>query len=181
VAAPLFTLAILRGIVAGLVAGAVGAGAMSLVHKGLTAISSGNQPPPASAQQAQDEDPTVKVADGVMRRLLHRPLPEDKKPLAGHLVHYAFGAGVGGLYGGLATVMPSVTAALGVPFGAAVWLGAHVTMVPALGLTAPPTRQPPLKEASEFVLHLVYGAVTELARRGMRRTLDTIPTLTSGR
>ena len=163
-------MAILRGVVAGLVAGVVGAGAMSIVHKGITAITSGT-PPPAAAGQEQDEDATVKVADGIMRGLLHRPLPDDKKPLAGTIVHYAFGAGVGGLYGGLATVIPRITVGLGLPFGAAVWLGAHVIMVPALGLAAPPTRQPPLKEALEFALHLVYGAVTELARRLIRRAL----------
>ena len=61
--------------------------------------------------------------------------------------------------------------ALGLPFGASVWLGAHVIMVPALGLAAPPTRQPPAKEALEFVLHLVYGAVTEVVRRLVRRAL----------
>ena len=99
------------------------------------------------------------------------PLPEDKKPLAGTIVHYAFGAGVGGLYGGLATVVPRLTVGLGLPFGVAVWLGAHVIMVPALGLAAPPLREPPLKEAFEFVLHLVYGAVTEGARRLIRQAL----------
>ena len=133
-------MAILRGILAGLIAGAVGAGGMSLVHKGLTAITSGSRPPTAAAQQRQDEDPTVKVADGIMGRFLDRPLADDKKPLAGNIVHYAFGAGVGGLYGGLAAVMPRVTAARGLPFGGAVWLGAHVIMVPALGLAPPPTR-----------------------------------------
>jgi putative membrane protein len=162
-------MAILRGIVVGLVAGVVGAAAMSVVHKGLTAINSGTRPPTAAADQEQGEDATVKVADGITRSLLHRPLPEDKKPLAGHIVHYAFGAGVGGLYGGLATVMPRVTIARGLPFGAAVWVGAHVIMVPALGLAAPPTRQPLPKEALEFVLHLVYGAVTELGRRLIRQ------------
>ena len=158
-------MAILRGIVAGLIAGAVGAGAMGLVHKGLTAITSGPRPPTAAAQQGQDEDPTVKVADGIMGRFLDRPLADDKKPLAGNIVHYAFGAGVGGLYGGLAAVMPCVTAAGGLPFGGAVWLGAHVIMVPALGLAPPPTRQPLPKEGLELVMHLVYGVVTELTRR----------------
>ena len=153
-------MAILHGIVAGLLAGVIGAGAMSLAHKALPA-----------AEQDQGEDATVKVASGITRLLLRRPLPEAKKPLAGNIVHYAFGAGVGGLYGGLATVMPRLTLAFGLPFGVAVWLGAHVIMVPALGLAAPPTRQPLLKEALEFGLHLVYGAVTELARRLIRRTL----------
>lgn len=160
-----------RGIVAGVVAGVVGAGAMSVVHKGLTAIGSGTRLPMTATEPEPAEDATVKVANGITRWLLGRALPEDDKPLAGNIVHYAFGASVGGFYGGLAAVVPRVTAALGLPFGVAIWLGAHVIMVPALGLAAPLVRQPPLKEALEFVLHLVYGAVTELARRLIRRPL----------
>jgi putative membrane protein len=160
-----------RGILAGLVGGVIAAGAMSIVYKGLVAIGSGSRQPMASANEGQDEDATVKVADGIMRWLLRRPLPEDKKPLASNIVHYAFGAGVGALYGGFATVAPRVTMALGLPFGVVVWLGAHVIMVPALGLAASPTRQPLSKEALEFLLHLVYGAVTELVRRLIRQAL----------
>ena len=160
---------IVRGTIAGLVGGIIAAGAMSVVHKGLVGITAGTRPPAPNMNQQQDDDATVKVADGVMRWLLHRRLPEDRKPLAGHLVHYAFGGGVGALYGGVATVAPRVTAALGLPFGIAVWLGAHVITVPALGLAPLPTRQPPSKEAIEFALHLVYGAVTETVRRLVRR------------
>ena len=151
-----------RGIIAGLVGGVIAAGAMSLVHKGFSA---------PSTEQQRSEDATVMVADGVSRWLMNRPVPQDKKPLAGTIVHYAFGAGVGALYGGLADVAPRVTVALGLPFGVSVWLGAHVIMVPALGLAAPPTRQPASKEALEFVLHLVYGGVTEVVRRLVRRAL----------
>ena len=50
-------------------------------------------------------------------------------------------------------------------FGVAVWLGAHVVMVPALGLADPPMRQPLGKEAEELGLHLAYGSTTELVRR----------------
>jgi hypothetical protein len=32
-----------------------------------------------AAGQEQDEDATVKLANGITRGLLHRPLPEDKK------------------------------------------------------------------------------------------------------
>lgn len=160
-----------RGVIAGLVGGVIAAGAMSVVHKGLTGISAGARQQKPPADQHQDEDATVKVADGIARWLLHRPLPEDKKPLAGNLVHYAFGASVGALYGGVAAVVPRVTTAVGLPFGVAVWLGAHVITVPALGLAEPPTRRPRSKEGLEFVLHLVYGAVTELVRRLARRAL----------
>jgi uncharacterized membrane protein YagU involved in acid resistance len=160
-----------RGVLAGIVGGVIAAGAMSLVHHGVAAINTRSREQPPPADQAQGEDATVKVADAISRRLLHRPVPEDKKPLAGNLVHYAFGAGVGALYGGVAAVVPGVTTGFGLPFGAAVWLGAHVITVPALGLAEPPTRRPFAKEALEFVLHLLYGAVTEGARRLVRRVL----------
>jgi putative membrane protein len=159
-----------QGIIAGLVGGVIAAGAMSLVHKGLGGLTSGTRQPAPTAEQPS-EDATVKVADGVTRWLVNRPVPEDKKPLAANIVHYAFGASVGGLYGGVAEVAPRVRTALGLPFGVAVWLGAHVIVVPALGLAAPPTRQPPPKEALEFFLHLVYGTVTEVVRRLVRRAL----------
>lgn len=152
-----------RGMVAGLVGGVIAAGAMSVVHKGLS-----RQHPPAEPNQ---DDATVKVADGVMRTFLRRPVPEEQKPLAGSVVHYAFGASVGAAYGGVAELIPRITKLAGVPFGLAVWLGAHVITVPALGLAEPPTRLPRSKEGLELVLHGVYGAVTEVVRRLTRRVV----------
>ena len=151
-----------RGVLAGLVGGVLAAGAMSLAHQAL---------PKPSAPAGEGDDATVKAADGVMRRVAGRPLPEDKKPLASQLVHYAFGGGVGALYGGVAELVPRVTTGLGVPFGLAVWLGAHVITVPALGLAASPAQRPLAKEAPELGLHVVYGAVAELVRRGLRAGL----------
>jgi putative membrane protein len=164
-------MSVYRGVVAGLVCGVIAAGAMSLVHKGIRGIGVGagqQQPPPG---QDHDEDATVKVAEGMVRWLVDHPLPEARKPLAGSLVHYAFGASVGALYGGVAAGVPRITTAVGLPFGVAVWLGAHVITVPALGLAAPPTRQPLSKEGLELILHLVYGVVTELIRRAASRVL----------
>jgi putative membrane protein len=158
-------------MVAGLVGGVIAAGAMSLVHQGVAGLSARAPQEQSPPNQHQDEDATVKIANGIARWLFHGPLPAAKKPLAGNLVHYAFGASVGALYGGVAAVVPSVTTAVGLPFGVAVWLGAHVITVPALGLAEPPTRQPPAKEGLEFVLHLVYGVVTELVRRLARYAL----------
>jgi len=157
-----------RGVIAGLVGGVIAAGAMSTVHKSLVGIISGTRQPVPTANQQQDDDATVKVAAGITRWLFGRPVSENRKPLAGHLVHYAFGGSVGALYGGISVLAPRVTVAFGLPFGIAVWLGAHVIMVPALGLAPPPTRQPPSKEAMEFFLHLIYGSVTETVRRLFR-------------
>ena len=148
-----------RGALAGFVGGLLAAGAMSLTHQAL---------PKPSAPPEEGDDATVKVADHLTRRLGGHPLPEGKKPLASQLVHYAFGAVVGAVYGGAAELLPRVTAGFGVPFGLAVWLGAHVITVPALGLAESPARRPLSKEAPELGLHVVYGAVAELARRVLR-------------
>jgi putative membrane protein len=153
-----------RGAVVGLVGGLLAAGAMSIAHRILADLS----PPAQSPPSAEPEDSTVKVASAATRLVGYR-LAEDQKAVAGSVVHYAFGAGVGAVYGAAAEIVPRVTTAFGLPFGVAVWLGAHVVAVPALGLAEPPTRQPIGKEAKEFGLHLVYGAVTELVRRLLRR------------
>jgi putative membrane protein len=157
-----------RGAIAGLVGGVIAAGAMSVVHKTVARSLAGTS---GEARQQKEEDATVTVADGIARLLLQRPLAEDEKPLASNLVHYGFGGTVGALYGGVAAVVPQVTTGSGLPFGVAVWLGAHVTAVPALGLSEPPTRRPLSKEGLELALHLVYGAVTEIVRRLARRVL----------
>ena len=153
-----------RGALAGLVGGLLAAGAMSLGHRLVGEVIP--QPPAQRAPEA--EDATVKVASGALR-LTGRSLPEEDKPRAGTIVHYAFGALVGGVYGVAAELLPRVTAAVGLPFGGAVWLGAHVIMVPALGLSEAPTRRPLRKEGEELGLHLLYGLTTELARRLLRR------------
>ena len=52
---------------------------------------------------------------------------------------------VGALYGAAAEIVPRVTTAFGLPFGVAVWLGAHVIVVPALGLADSPCVKPSAK------------------------------------
>jgi putative membrane protein len=145
-----------RGALAGLVGGLLAAGAMSLVHQML---------PKRDTPADEGEDATVKTADAVLRGVAGRPLPEAAKPAASQIVHYAFGGGVGAVYGGLAELVPRVSVGFGAPFGVAVWLGAHVITVPALGLADSPARRPLAREAPELGLHVVYGAGVELVRR----------------
>jgi putative membrane protein len=147
-----------RGALVGLLGGLLAAGAMSLMHRMLADGDRGGIP------STPPEDPTVKVAT----RLVGYRLDEAEKAPAGSVVHYAFGAVVGAVYGAAAEIIPMVSRAFGLPFGAAVWLGAHVVAVPALGLAEFPVRRPVAEEAEEFGLHLVYGSVTELVRRLLR-------------
>jgi putative membrane protein len=155
-----------KGLAAGLVAGLVAAWAMSQFHA-LTAAIPGLQPPESS----KEEDSTVKTARAVSEGVFHHNLTEEEKKVAGPLVHYAFGTGVGGTYGAVAEMLRVVTRGAGVPFGTAVWLGAHVIAVPALGLSRPVTQSPLPREAQELAAHFVYGVVTELSRRLIRAWL----------
>ena len=150
----------LASIVSGLVGGLLGAGVMSAGH----ALLAANKDKDVAAA-AEDDDATLKVAGRVSELVRDRPLAESEKPMAGPLVHYGFGAAMGLLYGTTAVAMPIVTAGAGAVFGGAVWLGAHATVVPALGLARSPLREPLSKEARELVLHLAYGLTVGLVHR----------------
>lgn len=148
-----------RGLAAGALGGLAGALAMSELFSVCQKL--GIVEPTA-------DDSTLKTAELVSRRLLHRPLTEDEKRWAGSAVHYGFGATVGAFYGATAEVTSLVTIAWGLPFGATVWLCAHVLAVPAAGLGQPVTRSPASYEIVEFLAHLAYGAVVDATRRAMR-------------
>ena len=143
----------------GLVGGFIGAGVMSAGHTLLARITRDQR------DTDQEEDATIKVADRLSRAVRRRPLASHEKPAAAHLVHYGFGAAMGAVYGVATAVAPATAVGVGLGFGAAVWLGAHAIVVPALGLARSPVRQTPSKEGRELMLHLAYGVTVELVRR----------------
>ena len=118
-----------------------------------------------ASARAQGDDATVKVADAMSRIVRGRGLSEREKPGAGEAVHYGFGAAMGITYGVVAGATRVATVGWGMGFGAAVWLGAHVIIVPALGLAPSPLRQPLSKEGLELGMHLLYGVTVHCGRR----------------
>ena len=152
-----------KGFLAGALGGLSGSFAMSQFHALFQKA--------GSAALPSGEDSTVKAASTVSRTVFHHKLTLDQKKIAGPTVHYSFGANVAAIYGTTAELAPLVSTGWGIPFGAAVWLGAHVITVPALGLSDPITHSAPRAEAVEFGAHLVYGAVVEGLRRFLRRRL----------
>jgi putative membrane protein len=157
-----------RAPLAGALGGLIACFAMSQFHSFFQKME--------SSAEDKEEDSTVKTASGVSLRLFHHELTPLQKQIAGPVVHYGFGASIGALYGGTVEVLPVLRAGWGMPFGVAVWLGAHVISVPALGLSEPVTRSTPRREAVEFGAHLVYGAVVESVRHLLRK----MPRLRSG-
>jgi hypothetical protein len=118
-----------------------------------------------------DEDATVKTARRISRKVFQHELTPAEKKLAGPAVHYAYGSLVGGLYGGLAELMPITAAGAGMPFGFALWLLGDEIAVPALGLGKPPTETPAEVHADALAAHFMYGATTDCLRRVFRHIL----------
>lgn len=129
-----------------------------------------------SQQQPKDgeqtDDATMKTADAVVSTLTGgRHLSHEGKEKGGPIVHYSFGAVMGGIYGAIAEGMPQTTAGLGTAFGAALFTGADVIAVPALHLSGSSEDAPVSSLAAPFAAHLVYGATTEAVRWLVRALL----------
>ena len=126
-----------RGFLAGAVGGLIACFAMSQFHSFFQKVE--------SSTEDKQEDSTVKTASAVSRKIFHHELTPHQKKIAGPAVHYGFGVSIATCYGAAVEVLPVLRNGLGMPFGAAVWLGAHVITVPALGLSEPVTRSTPLR------------------------------------
>ncbi len=176
---------IAKGVLAGLAAGFVASWTMNQFQAAWTRIAEGKEKPhgaqamqPAqgsTGDQHEDlkeqDDATVETAKVISRTVFNHELQESEKKPAGAVVHYAFGTVSGGLYGALAEISPPVTAAAGLPFGAAFWLIADEVSVPLLGLSKGPTEYPVSTHVYSLASHLVYGVTAELSRRALRSGL----------
>ncbi|MFP5226163.1 MAG: DUF1440 domain-containing protein [Acidobacteriota bacterium] len=149
------TRSISKGILAGLIGGLAGAGAKVLAEQLFPPRTHGQTPPP------------VLLAENVAGRRL----PEEERELALQGIHWIFGAVAGAVYGAMVEVEPSLGAWRGAAFGITLNRITHESILPRLGLTAPPGRQPTQERISEWVTHAVYGVATDSVRRAVRRAL----------
>jgi hypothetical protein len=124
-----------------------------------------------SSQSEVADDTTVKAASAVSEGVFGHRLTQSEKKIAGTVVHYLLGTGVGGLYGAAAELAPNVTTGGGLPFGAVFWLVVDEGAVPLLGLSKGPRAYPLSIHAYALSSHFVYGLTAEIARRAVRGTL----------
>lgn len=154
------------GIVAGIVGGLVASWAMERFQQTLARVSREMSGPSTNGDRRPGTEPaTYKTADALSEALTGVAVPRELKPAAGSVVHYAFGAAVGALYGAAAARRRGIASWAGLPFGAAVWLVADEIAVPLAGLSKGPTEYPLSTHASALAAHLVYGATIEAIRR----------------
>ena len=157
----------LKGLLAGMLAGAAGSWVMNQLQQ---ARASG-QSEQREEQSNQDEAATTQVAQAVSRRVFHHELTDREKEIAEPVVHYGYGALLGGVYGAAAELVPAVSAGLGIPFAAASWLLGDEIAVPALGFSKKPTEFPPRTHADALAAHFAYGITTDLLRRALRHVI----------
>jgi putative membrane protein len=154
---------LVRGILAGMAGGLAAAWMMNEFMAG---------PGRKLQQSVQSDEPkqdaTMKAADAIVHTATGEHLSRAEKEKGGPIVHYAFGALTGGLYGGLAEYSSAVTSGFGTSFGGILFSGADLLAVPAFKLAPSPADQPASALASPFAAHIVYGVTTELVRRILR-------------
>ena len=117
------------------------------------------------------EDATVKTAEKIAEPVIGRKLDSDEKKIGGPLVHFAFGASVGAIYGALAEAAPVITIGFGTLYGTAVWLLGDELAVPKLGLAPPPEEMPAKEHVKYWFMHAVYGATLDASRRLIEQQL----------
>jgi putative membrane protein len=165
---------VLRGIVAGMAGGLAAAWVMNVFMAGpgqalQQAVQSDEENREQQAQSGEPkEDATMKAADAIAHTVTGEHLSWAEKEEGGPIVHYAFGALTGGLYGGLAEYSSAVTSGFGTSFGGVLFSTADLLAVPAFNLGPPAADQPASALASPFAAHIVYGVTTELVRRIVR-------------
>jgi putative membrane protein len=163
-----------RGILAGMAGGLAAAWVMNEFMAGAgqklqQAVQSDDESRQQEASNDQPkEDATMKAADALAYTATGEHLSRAEKEQGGPIVHYAFGALTGGIYGGLAEYSSAVTSGFGTSFGGVLFSTADLLAVPALNLGPSPADQPASAQATPFAAHIVYGFTTELVRRILR-------------
>ena len=162
---------LLRGMAAGLIGGLVGGWTMNQFQAVESKVRENCSGTSGQEQKSESDDATTKTAAWLLDSLAGIELSKKQRKTAGPIVHYAFGAAMGALYGGLMEYKRRSSPADGAMWGTALFVGADELTVPALGLSEPPTKYPLSVHASALTAHLLYGLTTELVRRKTRRAL----------
>jgi uncharacterized membrane protein YagU involved in acid resistance len=162
---------LLKGIMLGTIGGLAGSFVMNQFQALLKRL---NPPPPQEKHAESGDDATVKTAEAITETVAQRQLSNEEKKKAGPLVHYAYGATIGAVYGAMASQSRKAAAGFGTAYGAAAWALGDEVAVPALKLGAKPTETPLPKHLEALASHLVYGATLEGVRRLGVRALRSV-------
>jgi putative membrane protein len=168
-----------QAILAGTVAGLAASWAMSEFQAWWSRKADGVEPRSAGGrhdardwqERYEGQNANELVAEWVAEQTIDRPLARKELAVAAPAVHYAFGATMGAVYGGIVEAFPRVPVLSGAAWGSSVWIGADELAVPLLGLARRDVDYPVEAHLQSFTAHLVYGLTTELVYRAVRPLL----------
>ncbi len=146
----------------GLLAGVVGAWAQDQFFRATKKWTPAPSAVPPSEGRpefaARHETPLETVARRLIEDLMKRgPLDEAGKKRVARAVHYAFGAGWGGLYALSRETAPRLPASV---FGAAVWMLSDNLLLPAFRVALWPSQYRAAEHHYALQAHLAYGLAT---------------------
>ena len=178
---------LLRGALAGVAGGIAGTMAMDVIsaiwtllrrrhwHAGeATLVQQGGRPDVDQAKELgrhsgeREAVATTAIAERTAEATLGRPLSPGERHEGGRLVHYLFGAALGGCYGAASEQLPVLGGGRGIPFGIAVWVGGVEIALPLLNLSDAPGKYSAKHHAFAAVTHIAYGFTTEVVRRSLQ-------------
>jgi uncharacterized membrane protein YagU involved in acid resistance len=133
--------------------------------------------PPSPAQKQEvgadpsgrpENMPPAVLVGRAAAALGHQGLTARQRVRAQQVIHYGFGAALGGAYLAAASRWPAVTRGRGALAGLAIYAGTHGSLLPATGVQRPPWRLAPAAVVWESTSHAVFGAALEAMRRVVR-------------
>ena len=167
-----------KGAAAGAAAGVIAGWVMNRVQAAISGRQRphGGQAPRtggAFATRSEERFPAhdnaaTKVAAVAAETLADEELTAPERERGGAWVHYLFAGGAGAVYGLLASCIGVRGVGAGAAYGALIWVGANVMVLPGLALSKPAHQYTPREEGASLAGHLVYGVTTELVRRAVR-------------
>ena len=147
-----------KGALAGLVGTAVISVGMTKLPQLMQQL--GVMPPPSNKDSGPG--PTEELAERVAEGVLETSIDSETREVAGQTIHWAYGTFWGMLYGLIQSSLHLPHHLHGLVLGGLTG-AVSSTLLPAMGLTPPPAKQPTSMNAMQLGLHFLYGWVTAMA------------------
>ncbi len=156
---------------AGVIGGLVGSVVLKAAILGARKLREGKTTTGTPPADFDTRGPAHQVGELAFHKMTGRSLTPQQRIVAGEIVHYAFGAVTGAIYGGVAEYYEWSTWGEGLLFGTAVFVAADETSMPALGFVPKPWEETPAQQLEKLAVHLACGLGTEWGRQLARKLL----------
>jgi Protein of unknown function (DUF1440) len=160
-------------IVGGLLAGAVGTGAMDALlfaryRRGGGELAFEQWELSAGVSSWEQAPAPAQVGKRLVEGLFQIALPPSRAQLVNNVTHWVYGMLGGAQYGVAAGSVSTARVRYGLPFGAAVWATGYI-LLPAAKIYEPIWKYDAKTLADDLSAHLVYGLTTAAALRILSR------------